>query len=98
MISVITIVIIAILGSVFGVNILSDHDNNIISNNNTTNIHIVENGQYCTVDEVAAYIKEYHKLPSNYITKKEAQKTWMEWWSIKRICTWKEYWWRCFYK
>lgn len=74
MISVIIIVIIAILGSVFGVNILSDHDNNIISNNNTTNIHIVENGQYCTVDEVAAYIKEYHKLPSNYITKKEAQK------------------------
>ena len=34
---------------------------------------VVEDGQYCTVDEVSAYIKEFHKLPSNYITKKEAQ-------------------------
>ena len=34
---------------------------------------VSENGQYCTVNEVAAYIKEYHKLPSNYITKSEAQ-------------------------
>lgn len=34
---------------------------------------VVEDGQYCTVDEVAAYIKEFHKLPSNFITKKEAQ-------------------------
>ena len=37
-----------------------------------SNVHVVENGQYCTVDEVAAYIKEFHKLPSNYITKNEA--------------------------
>lgn len=37
------------------------------------NVSVVENGEYCTVDEVAAYIKEFHKLPSNYITKKEAQ-------------------------
>ena len=36
-------------------------------------VNVTEDGQYCTVDEVAAYIKEYHKLPSNYITKKEAQ-------------------------
>lgn len=36
-------------------------------------VKVVEDGQYCTVDEVAAYIKEFHKLPSNYITKKEAQ-------------------------
>ena len=34
---------------------------------------ISENGQYCTVNEVAAYIKEYHKLPSNYITKNQAR-------------------------
>ena len=34
---------------------------------------ISENGQYCTVNEVAAYIKEYHKLPSNYITKSQAK-------------------------
>ena len=39
----------------------------------SSSVSVDENGQYCTVDEVAAYIKEYHKLPSNYITKKEAQ-------------------------
>ena len=39
----------------------------------SSDINVVEDGQYCTVDEVAAYIKEYHKLPSNYITKKEAR-------------------------
>ena len=39
----------------------------------TSDVDVVEDGQYCTVDEVAAYIKEFHKLPSNYITKKEAQ-------------------------
>ena len=36
-------------------------------------VNVTEDGQYCTVDEVAAYIKEYHKLPSNYITKKQAR-------------------------
>ena len=35
-------------------------------------VSVAENGEYCTVDEVAAYIKEFHKLPGNYITKKEA--------------------------
>ena len=40
---------------------------------NDSDVKVVEDGQYCTVDEVAAYIKEFHKLPSNYITKKEAQ-------------------------
>ena len=41
--------------------------------NSSIDVNVTEDGQYCTVDEVAAYIKEYHKLPSNYITKKEAQ-------------------------
>lgn len=36
-------------------------------------VKVVEDGQYCTVDEVAAYIKEFHKLPSNYITKNQAR-------------------------
>ena len=36
-------------------------------------VNVVEDGQYCTVDEVSAYIKEFHKLPSNYITKSEAK-------------------------
>lgn len=32
-----------------------------------------ESGTYDSRDEVAAYIHEYDKLPSNYITKKEAR-------------------------
>ena len=39
----------------------------------SSDVDVVEDGQYCTVDEVAAYIKEFHKLPSNYITKSEAR-------------------------
>ena len=37
-------------------------------------VKVVEDGQYCTVDEVSAYIKEFHKLPNNYITKKDPLK------------------------
>ncbi len=33
-----------------------------------------EDGTYISKEEVAAYIHLYEKLPSNYITKKEAQK------------------------
>ena len=40
---------------------------------NSKDVSVVEDGQYCTVDEVSAYIKEFHKLPSNYITKSEAR-------------------------
>ena len=39
----------------------------------SSNVDVTEDGQYCTVNEVAAYIKQYHKLPSNYITKKQAR-------------------------
>ena len=42
-------------------------------NDDSKDVSVVEDGEYCTVDEVAAYIKEFHKLPSNFITKKEAQ-------------------------
>ena len=38
-----------------------------------SNSNVVEDGQYCTADEVAAYIKEFHKLPSNFITKNQAR-------------------------
>ena len=34
---------------------------------------VEENGIYTTTDLVAAYIHTYNKLPSNYITKKEAE-------------------------
>ena len=40
---------------------------------NNGDVKVVEDGEYCTVDEVAAYIKEFHKLPSNYITKSQAR-------------------------
>ena len=36
-------------------------------------IDITEDGTYDSKEEVAAYIVEYHKLPSNYITKSEAK-------------------------
>lgn len=39
----------------------------------TSDVNVVEDGEYCTVEEVSAYIKEFHKLPSNYITKSEAR-------------------------
>ena len=35
---------------------------------------IDENGTYTSKEEVAAYIHEYGRLPSNFITKKEAKK------------------------
>jgi guanyl-specific ribonuclease Sa len=37
-------------------------------------IHIEKDGQYTSVDEVAAYIDKYGVLPSNFITKAEATK------------------------
>lgn len=46
---------------------------NFGGNSDSSSVDVVEDGQYCTVDEVAAYIKQFHKLPSNYITKSEAR-------------------------
>lgn len=43
------------------------------SGDTSSDVSVVEDGEYCTVDEVAAYIKQFHKLPSNYITKNEAR-------------------------
>ena len=47
------------------------------SSDNTTldanALNISEDGTYDSKEEVAAYIDTYHKLPSNYITKKEAR-------------------------
>ena len=59
-----------IIGIFAGLTVLSSTNLDKVSINKTD---ISEDGQYCTVNEVAAYIKEYHKLPSNYITKNEAQ-------------------------
>lgn len=37
-------------------------------------LDIEEDGSYDTKDEVCAYLVQYHRLPSNYMTKKEARK------------------------
>lgn len=39
-----------------------------------TEISVTEDGVYDSKDEVALYIHTYNHLPSNYITKKEAEK------------------------
>lgn len=59
-----------IIGIFVGLTVLSSANLDKVSINKTD---ISQDGQYCTVNEVSAYIKEYHKLPSNYITKNEAQ-------------------------
>lgn len=38
-----------------------------------TGVLLVEDGSYTTKDDVALYIHQYGHLPSNFITKKEAQ-------------------------
>ena len=48
----------------------SDSDSGTL---NVDDIDIAEDGTYDSKEEVAAYISTYHKLPSNYITKKEAK-------------------------
>lgn len=71
-ISIISVIIIVLLGILFGFNGLNDNTNNTTISDNTS-INIPEDGEYVSVEEVSAYIKTYHKLPKNYITKKEAQ-------------------------
>lgn len=44
-----------------------------LTGGDSSDVNVVEDGQYCTVNEVSAYIKKFHKLPSNYITKAEAR-------------------------
>ncbi|MBE6499285.1 MAG: ribonuclease [Methanobrevibacter thaueri] len=65
------ILIIALIIALFTIGVVSAGFFDFLNFNKNTNV--VEDGQYCTVNEVAAYIKEFHKLPDNYITKKEAQ-------------------------
>ena len=68
------ILIIALIIALFAIGVVSAGFFDFFKSSDDANdVNVVEDGEYCTVDEVAAYIKEYHKLPSNYITKKEAQ-------------------------
>ena len=66
----IILLILFTIGIFAGLTALSSADIKTVHINDT---NISEDGEYCTVNEVAAYIKEYHKLPSNYITKSEAK-------------------------
>lgn len=36
-------------------------------------VHVVEDGQYTSKEDVSEYIHEFNHLPDNYITKKEAK-------------------------
>ena len=45
----------------------------IITSDSASAVSITEDGQYDSKDEVSAYLTEYGHLPSNYITKKQAQ-------------------------
>ena len=51
-------------------------------------VKIAEDGHYDSRDDVALYIHTYNKLPSNYVTKKEAKK--MGWNSskgnLRKVC------------
>lgn len=62
-------------------NVKQEKQNNINNkqavNNNTANankLKISANGTYTDKDHVAAYINEFKRLPSNYITKNDAKK------------------------
>lgn len=43
------------------------------SNSNSIQVAITEDGHYTSKDEVAAYIHEFGKLPSNFISKTKAR-------------------------
>lgn len=68
------VLIIAIVIALFAVSAVSAGFFDFFkSGDSSSDVSVVEDGEYCTVDEVSAYIKEFHKLPSNYITKSEAR-------------------------
>ena len=67
------LLMIALLVAILSVGVASAGFFDFLHFGDSGDVDVVEDGEYCTVDEVAAYIKEFHKLPSNYITKKEAQ-------------------------
>jgi ribonuclease T1 len=52
----------------------AEDDQETIDEQDDSNVQIYEDGEYTSKEEVAAYIHQYGKLPSNYITKKKAEK------------------------
>lgn len=74
LISIIILGIIAISGCI------SDDS----TSQNDINHTVDESGQYTTKEDVASYINTYHKLPNNFITKKEAKKLGWEGGSLEK--------------
>ncbi|RAP53608.1 MAG: ribonuclease [Methanosphaera sp. rholeuAM270] len=68
-IPLILLIVIAILGGLHAWNPFSFTQDT----DTAQNVSVTESGEYVTAPEVAQYIKQFHKLPNNYITKKEAQ-------------------------
>lgn len=48
-------------------------------------LDVSKDGEYDTKDEVCAYLVQYHELPSNYMTKKEARKLGWEGGALNRL-------------
>ena len=69
--SAIIIILVIIISSLYGGHIADNDNTGNITSNST--VSVVEDGQYTSMEDVSAYIKKYHKLPSNYITKEEAR-------------------------
>ena len=69
--SAIIVIIVIIISSLYGGHIADSNDTGNITCNST--VSVMEDGQYTSMEDVSAYIKKYHKLPSNYITKEEAR-------------------------
>ena len=66
------VLIIALIVALFSITAVSAGFFDFLNfGNDHGDVNVVEDGEYCTVNEVSAYIKEFHKLPSNYITKRK---------------------------
>ncbi|RAP54394.1 MAG: ribonuclease [Methanosphaera sp. rholeuAM130] len=72
LLSIVFVAIMLLVGVLFGFNLFDGSSNDTVVANDT-HVNVTEDGEYVSVEEVSAYIKKYHKLPDNYITKKEAQ-------------------------
>lgn len=72
-------------GVFLGANSLSQTLLNAL-NNQTKIDNIAQDGRYTSRDEVAAYLHKFGKLPSNFITKREAQELG---WDASRGNLWK---------
>lgn len=73
LLAIVAVIIVLLFGGMFGLNIFKDNSAADVPTKSIQNVTVVEDGEYITVEEVSAYIKQFHKLPKNYITKKEAQ-------------------------